>query len=325
MKDNTKYDLTQEEYQRCLKTAELAIFLNEIKLQNLIKVQNPNPKSVFIVAQPGAGKTGLRHHIEKENSALTEIDPDEVAMYHKYYNEILQEFPEESYSILQRFIKPALDTYLRQRAVQLRADMISEGTFASTNAYIEILDFQKNGGKAKLGMMQPDGEREEIVVPGGYQIEVNILAVDRFESLLSSYEREQYFIEYDLPPRAVTPNHHDRAYNNMLDTIRIIESQNLSDRMRVFKRGKEELEPELVYETGSNRYSSATEAIISERNLNKTRILSNPEGFKQRIKKLKQRVDKNKDIGNAQILMAKIEELEREFEQELEKYTAQEK
>ena len=71
------------------------------------------PKSIFIVSQAGGGKT---------------VNPDEVAIYHKYYEQILKEFPNESYAKLQKFILPALDQYLRQRAVQLRNNIIQEGT-----------------------------------------------------------------------------------------------------------------------------------------------------------------------------------------------------
>lgn len=320
MKDNTKYDLTEEEYQICLKKAEMQVFLNARK--------SKHPTSIFIVAQPGAGKTGLRTYIERESGKLKsfiEFDPDEVAIHHKHYHKILEEFPKESYSILQRFVSPALDTYLKKKAVQLRANMIQEGTFAATNAYIDILDFQKNGGNANIGPMNENGEREEVKVQGGYEIDVNVLAVHRFESLLSSYEREQYdFIEHNLPPRAVTAPNHDRAYNNMINTIRNIEGRKLSDNIRVFKRGKEEEQPEVIYETGSKKYPSAVEAILQEREKNRVQILSNPEVYRQRIAKLKQRVSQNKNVANAQIQIVKIEELEQEFEQDLEQYVAQE-
>ena len=318
MKENTKYDLTEEEFQRCLKTAEMAVFLDVRKSQN--------PTSIFVVAQPGAGKTGLRSFVEREHNKepFIEFNPDEIAIYHKYYKEILEEFPNESHPILQRFVLPALDNYLRKKGVQLRTNIMQEGTFGSTEGYIKILDFQKNGGKEKLGPINENGERQEVMVHGGYQVDINILAVHRFESLLSSYEREQYFIEHGLPPRAVTPANHDRAYNNMLETIKIIQNKQLSDRMRVFKRGEIELEPELVYESGSDRYPNEIEAILHEREKNRIEILSNPQAYIGRIQVLKQRVLDTQNATNTQALISKIETLQQEFEQELEKYEMQE-
>ena len=215
-----KYDLTKEEYEKCLKTAELAIFMNE-------KVGVKHPTSTFVVAQPGAGKTGLRAYVGGEG---VEFNPDEIAMYHKHYYKIIEEFPKDSYQILQRFVRPALDTYLRSKAVQLRTNIMQEGTLAATEGYIQILDFQKNGGTANIGNVNEQGRREPIEVLGGYYIDINALAVHRYESLLSSYEREQSFIEEGLPPRAVTAENHDRAYKNMIETIRILENKKLYDR-----------------------------------------------------------------------------------------------
>ena len=303
--ETTKYDLTEQEYHEALKMAELAVFMNCAK--------SKNPTSVFIAAQPGAGKTGLRFHVEREYGYMnfTEFDPDEVAIYHKYYDEILKEFPEESYQILQRFVRPALDTYLRNKAVQLRTNIMQEG-------YIDILEFQKNGGKAKLGENE-DGTKEDVEVPGGYNIDINVLAVSRFESLLSSYEREQTFIEKSLPPRAVTAENHDRAYNNMLETIRQIEQKRLYDRIRVFKRGREEGKPQLVFQTGQKKYPSVVEAVLQEREKDKNRKISHAEEYLSRIQQLKDRVMKNKNQANAEILLRKIEELEQEFISELHK------
>lgn len=200
-----KYDLTEDEFETSLKMAEVAILMRGKKEQN--------PKSIFIISQAGGGKTGLSHFIKSQKrDVFIEIDPDEVAIYHKYYNEILKEFPQESHIQLQKFVQPALDKFLRQRAVQLRNNLIQEGTFGNTNAYLEVLEFQKNGGKAPIGKLQDNGQRQMVDIEGGYDIEIDILAVDRFESLLSSYEREQYFIESNLPPRAVTAKNHDRAH-----------------------------------------------------------------------------------------------------------------
>ena len=190
---NEKYDLTKEEFESSLKMAELALLMRT--------KTSDKPKSIFIVSQAGGGKTGLKAFVEAEKQReqtgdlFVEINPDEVAIYHKYYEQILKEFPNESYAKLQKFILPALDQYLRQRAVQLRNNIIQEGTFGSTEGYLEILNFQRNGGKAKIGNMQENGEREEVEVKGGYDVEIDVLAVDRFESLLSSYEREQRFKE----------------------------------------------------------------------------------------------------------------------------------
>lgn len=291
--DLKKYRLTEEEYNRCLAMAEINVFMQGNT------VVGKKPKSIFIVAQAGAGKTGLKSYIineEQDSGTLEsyiEFNPDEIAIYHKYYKEILEEFPEDSYQILQEFVRPALDTYLRQRAVQLKNNIVQEGTFGSSQGYIELINFQKNGGKANIGNLKPDGTREEIQVTGNYDIEINILAVDRFESYLSALEREQYFRESNLPPRVVTLKNHDYAYYKMIDTLRLIETDKLFDKARVYRRGYLFNKPELLHVSGDRRYSSIVEAVITERNKNRQEILKNPEAYYQRIESLRERVLKN--------------------------------
>lgn len=312
-KDNSKYDLTQEEYNKCLAMAEIATFMNGDTVEN--------PTSIFVVAQPGAGKTGLKSYVVNEAqdnrnlSSYIEFNPDDISIYHKYYQEILEEFPDESYQILQRFVKPALDTYLRQRAVELRNNIVQEGTFGNTDAYIKVVNFQKNGGNAQIGKLKEDGTREKKFVKGNYNIDINILAVDKFESLLSSYEREQYFRDNGLPPRVVIPEYHDDAYEKILETTRIIERKGLFNRIRVFKRGYSADRPELVYVSGDNKYPTAVEAVIAERSRNRQNLLRNSEGYLQRIYNLRERVKQN----GIQQQLDRLGELEKLFQFELEK------
>ena len=314
--DLKKYMLTEEEYRRCLAMAEINVFMQGNT------VAGEKPRSIFIVAQAGAGKTGLKNYIINEGQdsgtleSYIEFNPDEIAIYHKYYKEILEEFPDDSYQILQEFVKPALDTYLRQRAVQLRNNIVQEGTFGSTQSYIELINFQKNGGKANIGNLQPDGTREEIEVIGNYDVEIDILAVDRFESYLSALEREQYFRESNLPPRVVTLKNHDYAYEKMIDTLRLIESESLFDKARVYRRGYLFNKPELVHVSGDGRYSSIVEAVITERNKNRQEILRNPEAYYQRIESLRERIERS-GIPDQ---IARLDELKSIFDLEVAKY-----
>lgn len=314
-KDLNKFDLTTEEYNRCLSMAEINVFMS------CDETLGKKPKSIFVVAQAGAGKTGLKSYIINQAQdhgdldSYVEFNPDDIAIYHKYYQEILREFPDESYKILQKFVSPALDTYLRPRAVELRNNIVQEGTFGNTQAYIGILDFQKNGGKANIGKIKEDGTREEKDIEGNYDIDINILAVDKFESYLSSLEREQYYRENYLPPRVVTLENHDYAYNKMLDTLRIIEAKKLFDTCRVFKRGYAVNKPELVHVNGDGRYSSIVEAVISERNKNRQELLRNPDLYYSRIERLRKRIEE-KGIPEQ---TTRLDELKQLFDLEVEK------
>lgn len=303
--NNSKYDLTDEEYNKCLLMAELSIFLNYKPAKQ--------PTSIFIAAQAGAGKTGLKSYVineAKDNRQLenyVEFNPDEIAIFHSNYRKILEEFPDESYSILQRFVRPALDEYLRKRAVELETDIVQEGTLANTQGYLEILEFQKNGGIACTGEILESGKRKEKKVKGNYRIEIDALAVDRFESLLSSYEREQYFRENGLPPRVVTPRNHDYSYDKMLETLSIIENKKLFDKIRVFKRGYSIDKPELVYVSGDNRYVDSVVAIRTERQKNRRELLSNPHKYLTRIEELRKRVQTEEQMDRLDLLKSEFE------------------
>lgn len=309
MKNITKYDLTEEEYQKCLKIAEMAVFLNA--------KSSPKPTSIFVVAQPGAGKTGLKAGvINKAQDAgyfgkFIEFNPDQISCYHKHYLEIINNCPNESHRILQKFTYRALDTYLRQRAVELRCNIMQEGTFRS-DGYIDILNFQKHGGKL-LKTIGNDVVYKDI--QGGYDIQINILAVNRYESLLSCFEREQDFIEKNLPPRPVTIENHDDSYEKMLKTIDIVEHRKLYDLIQVFKRGYNEDMPELICRANDGRYPSTSEAVRHERFMQEMALFRNPQPYLNRIKVLKEKVR----AENNSNLLSRIEFLEQDFLVNLEK------
>ncbi len=309
-----EYDMDKKDFQRCLVAAEISTFVDA---QGVNK-----PKSIFTVAQPGAGKTALKSYIineaQKNDDFLKfiEFNPDEISTHHKYYSEIIEKYPDNSHQILQRFTRIALDEYLRQRAVEMRCNIMQEGTFGSTEGYINILDFQKNGGNAEIGEVQKNGKRKIKHVNGNYEIEINLMAVNRYESLLSCFEREQDFAEMKLPPRAVTIENHDRAYDKMLETVAIVEREKLFDKMRVFKRGYVESKPELIYIAGDNRFPSVVDAIKSERDKQQRELFNNPDQYIKRMENLNKRA---KEYNNSS-LIRRLDNLNNTFTKELNQY-----
>lgn len=289
-----KYELSYKEYKECLNVAILGIFS--------MGRPSENPTSFFIVGQPGAGKSGLssyteRSFNEKEGEGVIKIDPDLVAMYHQNYERIIEEIPEQSYAELQKFVNPALRD-IRPMAVERKVNVLSEGTFSDTEEYIKILQEQ---------------------VDAGYNVEINIIAVHRLESLLSAMERQQEKIEYNLPPRTVTIEHHDRAYNQVFATLRKIKEKSLAKKISVYRRGENEMTPQLVYTTDDTMYHDAEEALVTERRKNLEDILANQEDFKNRIRVLREKIIKN-PRGEVQTLqLEQLQLIESELDQELSK------
>ena len=308
-----KYDLTEKQFNECLKRAELQLFLRSKP------VTGEQPYAVYIISQPGGGKTGLRTFIEQEYSEkrakcpFIEFDPDEIALYHENYTDIQREYPNESYKILQKFVSPAIDNYLRPKAIKLKNNIIQEGTFSNKQVFLKILDSQKNGIKSEI----ENNDESTDNINNKYYVDINLLAVHRYESLLSCYEREQGNIESNITPRAVTAENHDRAYYNVLETLNSIENQKLFNRIRIFKRGKKACEPELVYITEGNNYGTNIIDILKAiRDEDKKRIMDNPLQYLNRIENLESRIQNN----GTEIQLKKLHELKKEFVQELQKY-----
>ena len=311
----SEYDLSIEEFNRSLARAEIAIFSNCRPCNN--------PHSCFVVAQPGAGKTGLKSYLISQDSekgiqsSFLELDPDVIGIYHEHYLKIMEEYPGESFLILENFVKPALDDYLRKKAIQLRTNIIQEGTLSNTDTYLSILEFYKNGGTVPIGKIGKNGKRELIDVKGDYDVEIAVLAVDRFESLLSSYEREQLYREQGLPARVVLPKYHDSSYIKLLDTLDEIEKRGLVNTISVYKRGQIETKPERLWISGDRRFNCAREAITFYRSKGRKDVLNNPEQYKKRLVNLLSRAKDPDQIERIKILSE-------EFEQEIERYNSQE-
>ena len=304
----SEYDLTPEEFNRSLARAEIALFAN--------CKPGKNPRSFFIVAQPGAGKTGLKSYIVKtsqDSSSFVEFDSDVVGIYHEHYLKIMRDYPGMSFKILERFVRPATDEYLRLKAIKLRANIMQEGTMSNKDTYISILDFYKNGGLAQIGEIDENGLRKTIEVQGDYHVEIAALAVDRYESLLSSYEREQFYREQSLAARVVLPQYHDNSYMKMLETINEIERRGLADKISVYKRGYVEDNPELLWVSGDQRFQSTKEAITYFRSKERRELMQQPDQYRKRLQSLLNRVTDKDQIS-------RIMKLAEEFEQEVERY-----
>ena len=154
-----------------------------------------------------------------------------------------------------------------------------------------------------------NGQRGKKYVDGNYDISINILAVTGLESLLSCFEREVFFIENELPPRAVTIENHDRAYTKMLDTVRAVEKENLYTTMRVFRRGYAEESPELVCVAGDNKFPSIVDAIKYERTHQEMELYNSKSNiFQQRINDLRERLRANPNTS-LELRLARLEEI----------------
>lgn len=279
------YTLRYDEYVKCANKAIMGIFGNS-KL-------SPDPTSFLIVAPPGSGKTGLAAYVERHSSNIPiRIDPDMIGIYHDGFQRINEEIPETAYKELQKFVKTVLNDTIRPMACELKVDILSEGTFADTNGYIDIIKNQ---------------------IEHGYKVDLSTITVTRLESLMSCFERQQCRIEKGLPPRINSVEYHDSAYNKFMKTLGIVEEENLYNSISVYERGKEELKPQLFYKTGDLTYPTAIAAIEDQRRIGLENILDNSDNYQNRIDVLRNRIFKSEDCQVKTDQLLQLDLLEKEF------------
>jgi len=164
---------------------------------------------------------------------------------------------------------------------------------------------------------EKDYEKMRMFKNNGYNVEINVIAVDKYESFLSCIERDLLLLELGYDPRPVARTNHDRMYDPFLSEIMVMEKEKLCDEVRVFVRG-ESKRPKLVWKTGDNKYSCAQEAIISERAKERNKILSQPHVYMERLREAKEKVKvlvSDEKMKNNYLVQ--LTQLEKEFFNEL--------
>lgn len=184
-------------------------------------------------------------------------------------------------------------------AIEKGVNILTEGTFRDKQGYLAIIE----------KLMKRD-----------YKVELNFMAVDGMESMLSAMERFYQMLELGLPLRNVERKYHEQAYLGMLDTLKTVEEKGMFSRVRVFTRGKEEREPNLIYSNENvNPSQTAVQAIEEARRKEQERMLQNPSEIQRRIDTIKSKIEANGKKWKIENQRQQLLELEQEFKQLLEK------
>lgn len=268
--------------------------------RTLNDLSSKNPSVIYISGQPGAGKTTLSKYIQEQYSereeCVVEISSDKIATYHRDYNELLKLLPDECYTLSRQFVRvaePTIYDKVREHKINVLREI---GLSKGEKDYDEMQRFKDNG----------------------YGIEINIMAIDKYESFLSCIERDIKLLELGFDPRPVAKVNHDRMYEPLIQELIEIEKRRLSTKMNVFIRGKSFIQPQLAWSTGDDRYSNVQEAIICERSKGRKKILQNPQEFLQRIADAKRKLNLMiKDENMRKNYFDGLKQLEKEFLNEL--------
>lgn len=265
-----------------------------------------NPKVIYIVSGQGGGKTSVIRHkkneLKEEGIRAYVIDSDKIAEYHPYYDELIfNELPDDVYKITRsEFVRPA-GPIIYGELMRSKITVIRETVLNKWEADLkQIQNFRENG----------------------YGTEINVIATDLLESMLSCYERESAMLLAGLPLRGSTSREkHLELHNSFIEEIEKMQRMGLCDVINVYVRGENiNKPPVLKYSTTSktNKYRNFKEAIITERKLQREALLANPTTYLVRIENAKKIIKDNEVNPELTANELKgLDELQQEFIAEL--------
>ena len=273
-----KYKLSDREHQ------EIGEQIKRIMLFDKYPVEQP--KAIIDIAPPASGKTGLNSYgnMEFENNNVVIINSDELKPFHPKVDEIAKLYPE--------FYTKITDQESNTWTSSLFDEALKEGynvIFEGTGRNARILD-------TITSKMQ------------GYHVTVRGMAVNELNCLISILERYEYQIATRGWGRLVTLDHFYETYNEMPNTIDIIEKSGVVNTVEIYKRGDLPAQPIKIYdstEVNMGRFPNAKYAVLGGR-LEDEKIST--KNFKEKFLEIKDMLDR-KDFsdGEKSILLKMIE------------------
>ena len=169
-----------------------------------------NPTAIFIVGQPGSGKSTIINNLSNKNNYIF-IDGDS---YRKNYDDINNLKHTDIYSYLNESGKVAGKTveYLINSLSDKRYNLIIEGTLRTTEVPIKTAELLRNKG---------------------YNCKLMVVAMHPSESLLRTVKRYVHLEEVnslisgDLLARPVDPIIHDKICKNFSKNLQAVIDSNL--------------------------------------------------------------------------------------------------
>lgn len=193
------------------------------------KTPSDHPTFIIAVGQTGSGKSNLSIQILRNNRNLVKIDSDEYKSFRKDTNKIQQKYLSK-YAYL-----TGPDSYRH------RDEMITDAMNKKYNILLEIAPSMKEGLFVDI----------DAVLSQGYNVEIDVLAVSRLNSLLSIHERYEDQLGANFSAAKLTSiARHNDSYNSLNDAIKLLQNKNV--RINVYKRGSGTLaSPVLVYSSAN--------------------------------------------------------------------------
>ncbi|MFK0203435.1 zeta toxin family protein [Streptomyces lavendulae] len=202
-------------------------------------VAQERPVVVFVAGQPGSGKTCLTDLILESfarRGGAVRICSDLYKTAHPAYGQLLAE------DEVTAGAKVRPDTRRWQAAVEAHAragrlDVVIETALSDSASFRQDAAWFRQAG---------------------YRVEVVVLATAEAVSQLSTLERYLRQVRESGAGRFVSEANHDACSRGLLETLSVIESEGLADRVMVVRRGTEQL---YVNELCAGAWTSPTDAV----------------------------------------------------------------
>lgn len=231
-----KYEITDAQFEKMYNQCKNITFYNCRKVDK--------PTAIFVGGQTGAGKGGIDVYSEKEflqkkqNAAI--LDVDIYRALHPYTTEILAKYPTLYTNITAKttglILKKIMDY-----AIINNYNFIFEGTLKNTEAFETMKQ-----------------------MPTNYKKIVRVMATSAIESLLTAFERNYQQIQISGYGRFTNVDTHNKTYNGVLNTIKVIEESGENIIIEIFKRGKDMTSPIKIFSTEQSK-GKASDVLVKER------------------------------------------------------------
>lgn len=196
---------------------EAYLLIQETALKNIEKIDKP--KAIYVSGQTGSGKTKLIQHIidKNNNSNIILIENDRWRKLHPRHKEILQEFGTDEVDEICRTIKLWREMLLNE-IIKNKYSFIMHTSFTNFKKSIEQ-------------MQQLNNE--------GYEISVNFLACNEYESRLGNCSRYIDALKEREYCRIIL--NHDEVYWNLEHVIQQLEKENICNEINIYNRQNEKV------------------------------------------------------------------------------------
>ncbi|WP_316886055.1 zeta toxin family protein [Ralstonia flatus] len=181
-----------------------------------------HPKAILLGGQPGAGKSALAAEAVRElraSGGAVVIDADRMREENPRYKQLSKEDPQNA---ADRTQKEAGEwaTRLTMAAVENRRNLVVDGTMRSPENIRDLAARLKDNG---------------------YEVEARVLAVNPETSMTRARLRFEEQVAERGTGRFVNKEQHDNAYVGMVESVRALERDKLTDSVRVYDANQRQI------------------------------------------------------------------------------------